>query len=689
MNRCPPPGDLRRLLADELSGPDAESIEAHLEACVECQQALERLTAGTRSPDSGPEGRREGDCDFLRRLQEQTPTEARAAPGPEDVTLPPRETSPSAPGPPAAAGYELLKELGRGGMGIVYKARQKSVNRLVALKLLLSGSLASADEVQRFRTEAEAAAHLDHPHIVPIYEVGEQNGQPYFSMKLIEGTSLSQHGSHLAKDPRAAVRLLATVARAVHYAHQRGIIHRDLKPANILLEEAHRLQPVGLWPYVADFGLAKRIEGDKGLTQSGMIVGTPSYMPPEQVRGAKGLTTAVDVYALGAILYQLLTGRPPFQAETSLDTMLQVLERDPVPPRALNPRVDRDLELICLKCLSKDPQARYGSADALAADLEHWLVGEPLSVRPPTLASLLGLWLRQNFGAAGWAVVIGLAGGLLTGLMCWIVVIQPTLGRSVAAYAHFPSLTPPRLGVTWQLPGWFRLALFYGTIVAGTVMGLVTALLVRPKNRAADVAAGAITGLIAGVIAFTLSYGWLLVDFTAVHPVEADLKTLAEAAAAGRTEAVLARYPDLRDTPTNERAGLLYHKIRADLITGIPTGIWLGMLYIVGIFGGACTCETMAAGALLRRHGQLGPMVLPYVEIAVPSSILICGAFGALAGFYFNLFTLHVWHLSMVAFLVLTIVSILRGWHWAVRFALQFGWLLSLVLLAIAKMNAS
>jgi hypothetical protein len=285
-------------------------------------------------------------------------------------------------------------------------------------------------------------------------------------------------------------------------------------------------------------------------------------------------------------------------------------------------------------------------------------------------------------------VVIGLGGGVLTGLMCWIVVIQPTLGPSVAAYRHFPSLAPPWLGVTWQLPGWFRLALFYGTVFAGTVMGLVTAFLVRPKNRAADVAAGAITGLIAGVIAFALSYGWLLVDFTAVHPVEADLKILSEAAAAGHTEAVLAKYPDLRDTPANERAQLLYHKVRADLLTGIPMGIWLGMLYIVGIFGGVCTCETMAAGALLRRHGQLGPMVLPYVETAVPSSVLICFAFGALAGFYFNLFTLHVWHLSMVAFLVLAIVGILREWHWGVRVALQLGWFVSLILLGIAKLTA-
>ena len=295
-------------------------------------------------------------------------------------------------------GFELLEELGRGGMGIVYRARQVGLGRTVALKRLIRGVSATDADLARFRVEAEAAARLDHPHIVPVHVVGEHDGQPFLVMKLIEGTTLARRLADGPLAAREAAALLAPVCRAVDDAHRLGVLHRDLKPSNILIDREGR-------PYVGDFGLAKRIGPEPGsiagLTLSDALVGTPSYMAPEQAAAGRGpVGRATDVYGLGAVLYQMLTGRPPFQAASPVDTILLSLEEDPLPPRVLNPRADPDLEMIALKCLQKPPDLRYPTAAALADDLEAFLAGDPVSARSTSLRALARRLLGETHHAA-------------------------------------------------------------------------------------------------------------------------------------------------------------------------------------------------------------------------------------------------------------------------------------------------
>jgi eukaryotic-like serine/threonine-protein kinase len=296
---------------------------------------------------------------------------------------------------PIVPGYEILSVLGRGGMGVVYRARQTKLNRLVALKMILAGSHARREELARFRGEAEAVALLQHPNIVQIYEVGEADGLPYLSLEYVDGGSLAKHAAKASLSPRAAAEMVQTLARAMHAAHQRGIVHRDLKPANVLLSGS------GI-PKITDFGLAKRLDAEAGQTHSGDIMGTPSYMAPEQAAGkVRMIGPAADIYALGAILYELLTDQPPFKAETPVATIYRVVTDEPVPPSKLGKKLPRDLETVCLKCLEKDIGKRYPSADALAEDLRRFLNDEPIQARPTTTGERLRKWVRRKPAAAG------------------------------------------------------------------------------------------------------------------------------------------------------------------------------------------------------------------------------------------------------------------------------------------------
>jgi predicted Ser/Thr protein kinase len=395
------------------AGPDVPAeLQPRLRHALDCLQRLERLWPRRAEPLSCP----------LCGRTEPPPGEPSSAGG----TLP-TPVSFFADGPSVGSvartssglgvevpGYEVLEEVGRGGMGVVYKARQVALNRLVALKMVPAGQHAGAHELARFRTEAEVIAQLQHPHIVQIYDVGLHEGCPYFSMEFIEGRTLDQHCAGTPQSPERSASLVETLARAIHYAHQRGIVHRDLKPGNILLTADGA-------PRISDFGLAKRLEGESGPTRSGVILGTPEYMAPEQASGqSKIIGPAADIYALGAILYALLVGRPPFRGETALDTLRYVQNEEVVPIHRLRPSVPRDLEVICLKCLHKEPRKRYATAEALADDLERFRRGEAIRARPIHAAERLMRWGRRNpwraalFAAVPLLLLVLAAGASLT-----------------------------------------------------------------------------------------------------------------------------------------------------------------------------------------------------------------------------------------------------------------------------------
>ena len=360
---------------------------------------------------------------------------------------PPDESRPLAPLLPQIIGdYELLEVIGRGGMGVVYRARQRSLDREVAIKMIHENRPLNPENRRRFLAEAQATARLDHPCIVPVYEVSQHEGQPFFSMRLIRGQTLADRLRHGPLPPRQAA-IMAEVSRAIAYAHSLGILHRDIKPSNIMLDELGRVR-------VTDFGLAKLVDSQDSLTRTGATVGTPSYMAPEQAAGlAAHVGPRSDVYALGAVLYHLLTGRPPLIADTPVQLALQIMEHDPPPLRLLDPNLDRDLEVIVARCIQKPPDLRYKSADHLAADLEAYLRDEPVRARSGRMHEVIARLLREthhavvleNWGLLWmWHSLVLLLVSLLTQLLHW---------QGVQSRASYAALWTVGLG-TWAVVFW-------------------------------------------------------------------------------------------------------------------------------------------------------------------------------------------------------------------------------------------
>ena len=390
---CPQADELFAFALGRLSGAERDAVASHIETCESCLATLQGLN--------------ERDDPLLADLRRSIPLDPFCR---EEATLPRLIGT----GRSQVPGYEILEEVGRGGMGVVYKARQLGLNRVVALKMILGGVHAGSEHRARFHIEAEAVAGLAHPNIVQIHEVGDHEGHAYLSLEFLEGGSLAErlNGTPMAADE--AARLVETLARAMEHAHRRSIVHRDLKPANVLFTAD------GV-PRITDFGLAKRLEL-KGVTaRSGAVLGTPSYMAPEQASGrSQEIGPATDVYALGAILYELLTGRPPFKAETPMETLNQVQSQEPVSPSQLQPRVPRDLATICLKCLAKQPRKRYESAEALAEDLRRFVQGEPIRARPVGKTERLWHWCRRKPALASSLLSVAILFLIIAGGIGWV-----------------------------------------------------------------------------------------------------------------------------------------------------------------------------------------------------------------------------------------------------------------------------
>ncbi|QDT69923.1 Serine/threonine-protein kinase PrkC [Planctomycetes bacterium MalM25] len=516
-------------------------------------------------------------------------------------------------------------------MGVVYQARQKSLNRLVALKMILSGQFASESDVKRFYLEAEAAAKLDHPGIVPIYEVGSHDGHHFFSMKLIEGGSLAGKLAELGDRPNDLAGVVAAIAGSIHHAHQRGVLHRDLKPANILLDnEGH--------PLVSDLGLAKQIALDSDLTNTGTAVGTPAYMPPEQAAGGKEITTAADIYSIGAILYEGLTGRPPHQAETPVKTLLSALKGEVVAPREHNRRVDRTLERVCLKCLECDPSQRYASAAALADDLERWRRGEPVSVRSPSVGLAVTQVLQANLRSAVGAALTGIVAGIA---FAWCMSKIHTQGDirenpPLSIYESLPSPVPAGRSFVFMNEGLSADEVRLVSVLLIPVIIMLTGLLVAVTTRAKPGSEAFSFGLVASLFMAFCFFAFNL-GFEAVadsHNDARDAITVLADAAFGEPEraeearqALTREYPGVETLPRDKLANTLAYRIYYDGIYQIPRGMLVGVLMSVVLCVTPCLAGTTFASKLRDERPKWWTPA--YFEFMVVMGVLVLALFVA------------------------------------------------------------
>ncbi|TWU34327.1 serine/threonine-protein kinase [Novipirellula artificiosorum] len=581
--------------------------------------------------------------------------------------------------------YILLEEIARGGMGVVYRARHQTLGREVALKLILSGQFASDSDIRRFQLEAESAAALDHLGIVPIYEIGEQDGHHFFTMKLIEGGSLADRMTEFQGDIRNFVDLLAKVASSIDYAHRRGILHRDIKPANILLDRQGA-------PVVTDLGLAKHMQADSDLTGTGAIVGTPAYMPPEQATASKEITTAADVYSLGAILYQALTGRPPHQAESAVATLMQAAKGDIQPPSERNRNVDRVLELICMKCLSRDPDDRYASAGAFAQDLRHWLAGESVSVRAKSFTSIFGDLVTNQLRSAIGAMLFGVLGGISLGLPIYTSFANRFFSNEGARF-HIGRLRETLPGVDLRDPWWlYPPSQLFGPIALlgilfCLILGILIQRVVRPKDIRQAVAIGLVAGLLMTIVEFGM-YGISANWQTFAVANAGQIETLADAGFAGpkeRQEAVEElhqRYPDLRALPDDQKSQTIAQLISTQIMIASPpvaVSCLSGCLIFATVF---CLFGTVHAHRLDHTDFHWANRLLRYLEVML--LLFAGGLFAAICVFAFNGMLDDGDHkvplsLQLLGPLGLCILAVLPGWlhaRWYLRwsgYALLYG----------------